>query len=60
MRTIHKIDVILIKKLNHFLYMQRFILGFSIGICVGTYYDCKPLLIKLKNDITKHLPKEKK
>lgn len=39
--------------------MQRFILGFGLGICVGTYYDCKPILQKIKQEIINNLPREK-
>lgn len=39
--------------------MQRFLIGYCLGICVGTYYDCKPIILKIKNEIIKHIPKEK-
>lgn len=39
--------------------MYRYLIGFSLGIWVGTYYDCKPIINKVKEEIIKNLPKEK-
>ena len=39
--------------------MWRFIAGFSAGLYIGTYYECKPLISRIISDIKKNLPKEK-
>jgi hypothetical protein len=56
--NIYKINTI-----NYFLYlnycMYRYLIGFSLGIWVGTYYNCKPIINKVKDEVIKNLPKEK-
>jgi len=39
--------------------MYKFLLGFGAGIWVGTYYDCKPIIKTVKEEIQKYIPKEK-
>jgi hypothetical protein len=39
--------------------MIRFLLGFGTGVWVGTYYDCKPLIKMIKDEVIKYIPKEK-
>ncbi len=39
--------------------MWRFLLGFSSGIYVGTYYDCKPIIKSIKKLIEDYQPKPK-
>ena len=39
--------------------IYKFIIGFGAGVWVGTYYDCKPILHKIKDELTKIIPKEK-
>lgn len=39
--------------------MYRYLIGFTLGIWVGTYYDCKPIINKVKKEVIKNLPKEK-
>lgn len=39
--------------------MYRYLIGFSLGIWVGTYYDCKPIINNIKKEVIKNLPKEK-
>ena len=39
--------------------MYKFLLGLGTGIWIGTYYDCKPTIEKIKPEIIKHIPKEK-
>ena len=41
------------------IYMLRFIAGFVSGLYIGTHYECKPILEKIKNLIHDNLPKEK-
>ena len=39
--------------------MWQFALGFSVGVYVGTYYDCKPM-IKRTVDCIKHWKPEER
>ena len=39
--------------------MYRFLLGFSLGVYIGTYYDCKPIINHLEEEIRKVIPREK-
>ncbi len=39
--------------------MWRFLLGFSSGIYIGTYYECKPIVKKIKKIIQDNFPEEK-
>ena len=39
--------------------MYKFLLGLGTGIWIGTYYDCKTKIKKIKQEIIKHIPKEK-
>ena len=39
--------------------MFRFLLGFGMGVCVGTYYDCKPIINEINKAVKKYAPKEK-
>jgi len=36
--------------------MWQFILGISVGLYIGTYYNCKPLLKKVGDVFTKKFP----
>ena len=38
----------------------KFIIGVGLGIYIGTYYNCKPLIEKLKKTIKDNMPSEKK
>jgi len=38
--------------------MWQFIMGFGVGIYVGTKYDCKPSILFVKNCIKNNLPNE--
>lgn len=38
----------------------NFLIGFGIGVYVGTYYNCKPFINKIKKTIENNLPTEKK
>ena len=40
--------------------MFRFLLGFGMGVCVGTYYDCKPIINEIRKMADKYAPKEKR
>tara|TARA_B100000579_G_C22533383_1_gene711811 strand:+ start:90 stop:209 length:120 start_codon:yes stop_codon:yes gene_type:complete len=39
--------------------MYPFIIGFGLGIYVGTYYDCKPILKTMGNCFKKYMPPKK-
>ena len=39
--------------------MWQFVIGFSLGIYVGTYYNCKPQLNNIIKIIKKNLPDPK-
>ena len=39
--------------------MLRFLLGFGMGVCAGTYYDCKPIISEIEKIAKKYTPKEK-
>lgn len=39
--------------------MWQFFLGFSTGIYVGTYYNCKPCLEKISKWVENHIPRKK-
>ena len=39
--------------------MYKFFLGLGTGIWIGTYYDCKPIIKKVKKEIQKYIPIEK-
>ena len=39
--------------------MWQFVLGFSSGVYVGTYYDCKPMIIRAIDCIKHWKPDEK-
>ena len=39
--------------------MWQFIVGFSIGIYVGTYYNCKPQIVNIIKTIKKNIPDPK-
>ena len=36
--------------------MWKFLAGFSVGVYVGTYYDCKPYIIKIKKIAKDNFP----
>ncbi len=36
--------------------MWRFIAGFSVGVYIGTYYECKPTIIRVKKFIIDNFP----
>jgi hypothetical protein len=40
--------------------MWQVLTGFAAGIYVGTYYDCKPTLILVKNMIKDKFPEERR
>ena len=35
--------------------MIEFLLGFVMGIYMGTFYECKPILIKINNIVHKYV-----
>ena len=39
--------------------MLQFILGFSIGIYIGTYYNCKPQIENIIKTIKNNIPDTK-
>lgn len=39
--------------------MWQFMLGFSMGIYIGTYYQCKPTLDIVLKTVRDNMPKEK-
>lgn len=39
--------------------MWQFLAGFSVGIYVGTYYECKPALEYLRKVIIEQAPKKR-
>lgn len=39
--------------------MWQFFTGFSVGVYVGTYYDCKPILLYVYDTIKSNLPEKK-
>ena len=39
--------------------MIQLLLGFCIGVYVGTYYDCKSTLDCIETNIKKFIPKKK-
>lgn len=40
--------------------MWQFLVGFGLGLYVGTYYQCKPTLDEIIKNIKTNFPKEKK
>jgi len=40
--------------------MWYFICGFGVGMYVGTYYNCKPVLDKIGKVVKENMPPEKK
>ena len=42
-----------------FIYMYQFFIGLGLGIYVGTYYDCKPVMKTLGEHIKNYLPPKK-
>jgi len=39
--------------------MWKFISGFSLGIYLATYYDCKPIISRIRYFMKENFPKEK-
>lgn len=39
--------------------MWQFFTGFGLGVYVGTYYDCKPVIIFILNTIKSNIPEKK-
>ena len=39
--------------------MFRLVIGFVGGVYVGTYYNCKPIIERVKDCIKKNIPKTK-
>lgn len=39
--------------------MLEFLLGFSCGIYIATYYNCKPIIEKISKYFKENLPKKK-
>jgi hypothetical protein len=39
--------------------MWKIIIGFATGVYIGTYYDCKPILEKIKEHCNETMPKSK-
>ena len=40
--------------------MWQFMMGFSVGIYVGTIYDCKPTVTYVSNFLKNNIPEEAK
>lgn len=38
--------------------MYQFLLGFAVGVYVGTVYDCKPFVDRAHEFVKEHAPKE--
>lgn len=36
--------------------MWKFIAGFGIGVYIGTYYECKPVIIRIKKFVKDNFP----
>ena len=41
------------------MYMFRVFIGFVSGVYVGTYYNCKPLIEKMRECFKNNFPEEK-
>ena len=39
--------------------MWQFVLGFGAGVYVGTYFECKPTLERIKDCVKSALPEKK-
>ena len=39
--------------------MLYFILGLGVGVYLGTYYNCKPILVTIGEKIKEYLPEKK-
>ena len=39
--------------------MWRFLIGFTSGIYIGTYYECKPIIEKIDKFIKNNFPESK-
>jgi len=39
--------------------MWKYLVGFGVGVYVGTYYDCRPYIKKAIDFAKEHVPKEK-
>ena len=39
--------------------MWQFVCGFVSGVYVGSYYNCKPIMNRIKIFIVENLPKDK-
>ena len=39
--------------------MWQFFLGFSSGLYLGTYYECKPFIAKIEEFVTQQCPRKK-
>ncbi len=39
--------------------MWQFFLGFSSGLYLGTYYECKPFMSKIEDFIKQQCPRKK-
>ena len=39
--------------------MWQFVAGFSIGVYVGTYYECKPTLEYIRKCIAEQIPNKR-
>ena len=44
---------------NSYYKMWQFFLGFSGGLYLGTYYECKPFIYKIEEFITQQCPRKK-
>ena len=58
-----KLRKILYKKMYYVIFiiiMLQFFGGIVVGVCIGTYYDCKPFIEKSAQFIKEHMPKERK
>ena len=41
------------------IYMYQFFIGFGLGIYMGTYYNCKPIMKTMGEFIKKYTPPKK-
>ena len=39
--------------------MWQFLAGFASGVYVGTYYNCKPIILEIEKKVREYMPDEK-
>ena len=39
--------------------MWKFVVGFGVGVYVGTYYECKPMISKITKMAQENTPSQK-